>query len=92
VHRAIINLPKHKALGVDGIPMEFFHEMWQEIGKDIKNLLHETFQEGKVHKELKVGLQSLIPKLGDHSFITNYRPISVLEPCWDQHTRLLQKH
>ncbi len=26
--RAIVDLPKHKVLGVDGIPMEFFHEMW----------------------------------------------------------------
>jgi hypothetical protein len=34
-----MDFPKHKALGVDGIPMEFFHEMWQEVGMDIKNLL-----------------------------------------------------
>jgi hypothetical protein len=31
-----------------------------------------------MHKELKDGLQSLIPKPKDHSLITNYRPISVL--------------
>jgi hypothetical protein len=39
MHRATMDLPKHKAPGVDGIPMEFFHEVWQEVGKDIKILL-----------------------------------------------------
>jgi hypothetical protein len=78
MHKTIVDLPKHKAPRVDGTPMEFFHEMWQEVGKDIKNLLQETFQEGRIHKELKVGLQSLIPKLGDLSFIINYKPISLL--------------
>jgi hypothetical protein len=39
-----MDLPKHKALGVDGIPMEFFHEMWQEVGEDIKNLCKRHFK------------------------------------------------
>jgi hypothetical protein len=78
MHRAVLDLPKHKAPWVDGIPMEFFHEMWQEVGKDIKNLLQETFQKGRMHKDFKVGLQSLIPNLGDLSLIINYRPILVL--------------
>jgi hypothetical protein len=78
MHRATMDFPKHTAPRIDGILMEFFHEMWQEVGEDIKNHLRETFQEGRMHKELKVGLQSLIPKQGDHSLITNYRPISML--------------
>jgi hypothetical protein len=78
VHRATMDLPKHRAPRVDGIPMELFHEMWQDVGEDIKNLLQEIFQEGRMHKELKVDLQSLIPKLGDHSLITNYKLILVL--------------
>jgi hypothetical protein len=73
-----MDFPKHKAPRVDGIPMEFFHEMWQEVGMDIKNLLKETFQKGRMHKELKVGVQSFIPKLGDLNIIINYRPILVL--------------
>jgi hypothetical protein len=64
MHRVVMDLPKHKAPRVNGIPMEFFHEVWQKVGKDIKNLLQETFQEGRMHKELKVGLQSFIPKPG----------------------------
>ncbi len=43
-----------------------------------KNPLQETFRKGRMHKELKVGLQSLIPKLKDRNLITTYRPISVL--------------
>jgi hypothetical protein len=76
--RATMDLPNHRTPRVDGIPMELFHEMWQEVGEDIKNLLQKIFQEGRMHKELKVGLQSLIPKLGDHSLIINYKLILVL--------------
>jgi hypothetical protein len=39
MHRAAMDLPKHKALGVDDNPREFIHEMWQEVGEDIKDLL-----------------------------------------------------
>jgi len=31
-------LPKHKAQGMDGIPMEFFHDLWLEVGKNMTNL------------------------------------------------------
>jgi hypothetical protein len=78
VCRAIRNLPKHKAPRIDGVPMEFFHDMWQEVGTYIKNLLQETFQERRMHKELKTSLQSSIPKSGNHNLITNYKPISLL--------------
>jgi hypothetical protein len=38
VCKATFSLPKHKAQGVDGIPMELFHELWLEVGKDMINL------------------------------------------------------
>jgi hypothetical protein len=31
-------LSKHKAQGMDDIPMEFFHELWLEVGKNMTNL------------------------------------------------------
>ncbi len=78
VHKVVFYLPKHKALVVDGIPMEFFHELWLEVSEDMTNLLQETFQEGSMNKKLSIELQTFIPKLGDQRLLTNYRPISVL--------------
>jgi hypothetical protein len=52
--------------------------MWQEVRTYIKNILQETFQKGRMHKEFKVGLKSQIPKPCDHNLIANYRTISML--------------
>jgi len=54
MHKATMDLPKHKALGVDGIPMEFFHEMWQGVGKDIKNLCKRHFKKEGCTRNLRL--------------------------------------
>lgn len=46
VHKVTFDLPKHKAPRVNGIPMEFFREVWPKVNEDMTNLLQETFQEG----------------------------------------------
>ncbi len=78
VHKVGFDLPKHKALGVDGIRTEFFHELQPKVNENMTNLLQETFQDGSMNKELQYGLQIFIPKLGDWRFFTNYRPIFML--------------
>ncbi len=78
VHKATFDLPKHKVLGVDGIPMEFFHELWPEVSEDMTNLLYKTFQKDSMNKELNIRLEKLIPKSRDWKLLTNHRPISVL--------------
>lgn len=82
VHKATFDLPKHKAPRVDGIPMEFFHELWPEVSEDMTNLLYKTFQKDSMNKELNIGLEKLIPKLRDWRLLTNYRPISVLDSTY----------
>jgi hypothetical protein len=52
VHKVGFDLPKHKAPGVDGIRMEFFHELWPKVNENMTNLLQETFQDGSMNKEL----------------------------------------
>lgn len=78
VRKTTFDLAKHKAMGVDKIPLEFFQEAWHEVRNDIKSLLQETFQKGLMHRDLNVGLQTFIPKLGEHNLIANYKPILVL--------------
>ncbi len=33
--KIILDLVKHKAVGVNRIPMEFFQEAWPKVGNDI---------------------------------------------------------
>ncbi len=77
MRKVTFDLTKHKAMGVDRILMEFFQETWLKVGNDIKNLLQETFQNGLMNRDLNVGLQTLILKLGEHNLIANYRPIQL---------------
>jgi hypothetical protein len=42
VKKTTFDLVKHRAMGIDKIPMEFF-QVWHEVRNDIKNLLQETF-------------------------------------------------
>lgn len=60
-------LPKHKAQGVDGIPMEFFHELWPKVGKDMIKLFQETFHESSMNKDLSIGLSTLSMETEDSS-------------------------
>jgi hypothetical protein len=39
LHKENFELLKHKALVIDGIPMEFFHKMLLKVGKRHKRLL-----------------------------------------------------
>jgi hypothetical protein len=54
VQRATMDLSKHKTPRVDGIPMEFFHEMWQEIGKDIKTFCKRHFKKEGCTRSLRL--------------------------------------
>jgi hypothetical protein len=56
---------------VDGIPMEFFYELWLEVGKDMTNLFKESFHESSMNKDLNIGLSSLSLEIEDSSQITS---------------------
>jgi hypothetical protein len=69
VCKATFALPKHKAQGVDGIPMEFFHELWLEVGKDMINLFQETFHKNSINKDLNISLSSQLRAKALEDFI-----------------------
>jgi hypothetical protein len=35
IHKATFDLPKHKAMSIDGILMEFFREAWLDINDHV---------------------------------------------------------
>lgn len=52
--------------------------LWDTVGKDLTEVLQETFDEGHLHPPLNEGLTSLIPKSGALTNIKNFRPVAVL--------------
>ncbi len=75
---AIRALPKGKALGHDGIPMEFFHECEQEVTPDLLQTFTAMLSKGATSTFLNKGVITLIPKSGDCARLNNWRSITLL--------------
>ncbi len=80
IHDAIRALPKGKALGHDGVPMEFFHECAQEVALDLLQAFMAMLSKGATSAFINKGLitLTLIPKSGDHTRLSNWRLITLL--------------
>jgi hypothetical protein len=75
---AIRAFPKGKALGHDGIPMEFFHELAEEVSPSLLNTFTAMLNVGSTSAYINKGLITLIPKAGDRARLGNWRPITLL--------------
>jgi hypothetical protein len=73
-----MDLPKEKAPGQDGIPSEFYQEFFDEIQNDLLELVTEVYATGRLAASLNTSKICLLPKTGDLTLVTNYRPISLL--------------
>lgn len=62
---AVKQLPPGKAPGVDSIPAEFFHKLWEDIEFDVFNFVSETISEASINEVLNISKIALIPKSED---------------------------
>ncbi len=62
---AIKVLPKGKAPGHDGVPMEFFHEYVEEVVPTLLQTFMAMLKSGVTLASINKGLITLIPKTGD---------------------------
>ncbi len=75
---AIRTLPKGKAPGHDGVPMEFFQECAQEVAPDLLQAYKTMLNARETSAYINKGLITLIPKSGDQAKLSNWRPITLL--------------
>jgi hypothetical protein len=75
--KAIHALPKGKSLEHDNIPWEFFQECANEIAPTFLKVFTVILDIGEALASINKGLITLIPKLGDHSKLGNWRPITL---------------
>jgi hypothetical protein len=78
IHKAIRSLPTGKAPRLDLIPSKFFQQSWTIVGLDMVELVKEVLASDSLPKQLNTNRITLVPKSGNLSLITNYRPISLL--------------
>ncbi len=78
VSEAIRALPKGKASGHDGVPMEFFHEFVSVVALTLFLAFAAMLSAGSTSAHINKGMITLIPKLGDRARLNNWRPITLL--------------
>jgi hypothetical protein len=50
--------------------------MWHIVGEDVINAINSSFQTRKMLKEMNATTISLIPKVANHTRLTDFYPIS----------------
>ncbi len=71
IHKAIQALSKGKALGHDGIPIEFFQACASEVAPTLLKAYTAMLTSGEASNYINRGLITLIPKTGDCSKLRN---------------------
>ena len=76
--RIIIYLSENKTPGIDGIPAEFYIELWPVIADELLELYNYVLQTGYLCTSQRRAIINILPKNKDTKYIWNYRPISLL--------------
>ena len=78
IKTAVFQMQSGKSPGLDGIPIEFYQEYWEEIKHYymafINKVKTEAFSKSKNTSVIKI----IYKKTGEIFLLTNYRPISLL--------------
>lgn len=78
IHKAAVSLSKGKCPGPDGIPVEFFTENWALVGPTLFRAISTALSSGVLHRRFTCGFIVLLKKKGDQRFLSNKRPITLL--------------
>ena len=86
------SLPLGKAAGPDGINNRILKELADCIAEPLCNLFNQSLSTGHVPDTWKRSHITPIPKQGDSSLVSNYRPISLLSTVDKVFERLVFKY
>ena len=75
---AVNDMKNDKALGCDGLSVNFFKVFWQQLKWSLLDLYRECFLIGELNSTAKKGLITLIPKKSDTTLLKNWRPLTLL--------------
>ena len=67
----------NKSPGEDGLPIEFYIVLWDEIGNFLVEMYNECFENNMLPASMRKSLVTLTHKKDDKTKLDNYRPISL---------------
>eukprot|EP00117_Sycon_ciliatum_P046039 scpid19225/ scgid33023/ Probable RNA-directed DNA polymerase from transposon X-element; Reverse transcriptase len=78
VEKLLRGVDTNKSPGFDSIPNRLLKEAAKELAPSLSSLFNLSFQTGEIPQEWKDATITPVPKPGDPTQPTNYRPISLL--------------
>jgi hypothetical protein len=84
-----ISQANKSACGMDGLSNCFIKKYWHFFRTPLHNYLATVLEKKVLSPSFRTGLIKLIPKKGDHSKLTNWRPISLLSCMYKVLSRAL---
>jgi hypothetical protein len=89
IRSALLQMEKNKAVGPDGMPIEFFQSCWDIIKMDMLDLFND-FHQGKLDvKRINYGIITLLPKVKSAERIQQFMLICLLNCIYKWVTKCL---
>ena len=86
---ALQGMARHKAPGVDGLPMKFYLKFWSVLGCDLVDVLNSCLDSGCLSLSQRRGVISLSYKKGDRLDPRNWCPITLLNVAYKLPARVI---
>lgn len=90
IRDTVASMPRRKAPGPDGFPVEFLWEAWEQVGKETVEAVQEFFVTGYLPKIFNATAITLIPKVPGADTLTQFRPVSCCTTMYKIIARLLK--
>ena len=84
-------MKNNRSPGSDGLPKEFYLEMWDMIGADLVETLNNNILNDSLTDSQKEAIIKLLHKKGDRRLLKNWRPVSLLNVDYKIMTAIVAK-
>lgn len=91
IQQTLRSMPRNKAPGPDGFPMEFYIEAWEVVGTDLVAAVKDFFISGIMPQCFNATAIALIPKVPGADSLTEFRPVSLCTTVYKIIARIIKK-
>ena len=89
ITQVFFSMPRNKAPGPDGFPVEFFLEAWIIVKDSVVAAIREFFQTGILPRGFNSTAITLIPKVTGADSLSQFRPVACCTTIYKVITRLI---
>jgi len=91
ITQVLFSMPRNKAPGPDGFPVEFFIEAWAIVKSSVVAAIREFFISGNLPRGFNATAITLIPKVTGADRLTQFRPVACCTTIYKVITRIISR-